>query len=185
MDRGTWCATVHGIAKSQTRLSLRQTLGTGGGVSVWSGSVTNCSSYSDRKRFNTENEVLTESLEGAMCDSQEVNVLVQESGGSCWNPLSSSSWPWSRLLPLSRKPAAICVRVTKTTPRPQVPCISRRTPRTQHLLVRSAVMVTGKDTALSKGKDMWGEVWGTRHKLPEPSPGWGWECHTGHALFPM
>lgn len=152
---------------------------------MWSGSVTNCSSYSDRKRFNTENEVLTESLEGAMCDSQEVNVLVQESGGSCWNPLSSSSWPWSRLLPLSRKPAAICVRVTKTTPRPQVPCISRRTPRTQHLLVRSAVMVTGKDTALSKGKDMWGEVWGTRHKLPEPSPGWGWECHTGHALFPM
>ena len=68
MDRGTWWATVHGIAKSRTRLSLRQTLGTGGGVFGWSGSVTNYSSYSDRKRFNTENEVLTESSEGAMCD---------------------------------------------------------------------------------------------------------------------
>ena len=113
MDWGTWWATVHEISKSQTGLSLRRTSGTGGGVSGWSGSITNYSSYSDQKWFNTENEVLTESSEGAVCDPQEVNVLVQESGGSCWNPLSSGCCP----SPGSLQPAA-CVRIAKTTPAP-------------------------------------------------------------------
>ena len=92
----------------------RQTSGTGGGVSRLLGSVTNYSSYLDRKGFSTGNAALTQSSQGLKercVTPQAVAALVQELEGSCWNPLNSSSQPWSRLLPVSRKPAAVCVGV--------------------------------------------------------------------------
>lgn len=81
-------------------------------------------------------------------------MLVPRSGGSCWNPLRSSSWPWSRLL-LSPEACSSLSGSPRPPPRPQITSSLERVQG--HLVVPSAVMVTGKDTQHSQQRGGPGE----------------------------
>ena len=75
MDRGTWCATVHGVTKSQTRLSdYSITLGFPGGIVV-----KNLPANTGAKPHAHDS-----ALELSYGEAQSVRRYLNTNGGTLW-----------------------------------------------------------------------------------------------------